>query len=319
MSEFLTIGEPMALFAAQDSDVELKDVTHFQRFLAGAEVNVAIGVSRLGHSVEYVTRLGADPMGDYIKDQLKLNQVGTKYIDTTSDYLTGFQMKQHVTVGDPATFYFRKGSAASHLETAQLDKIDFSELKLAHLTGIFPGTSQQALDAFNYLMPLLHQYKIPVTFDPNLRPQLWSDTETMVQTINGLASQADVILPGIHEGEVLVGSRDPETIADFFLNNGEFTKTVVVKVGPHGAFIKTKDGQRITVPGYKVAKVVDTVGAGDGFAAGFITGQLEGLSVEDSAKRGNAVGAFGVQSRGDNDGYPTPVELEQFMTAYERL
>ncbi|PRO86895.1 2-dehydro-3-deoxygluconokinase [Lactiplantibacillus pentosus] len=319
MSELLTIGEPMALFAAQDPDVELKDATHFQKFLAGAEVNVAIGVSRLGHSVEYVTRLGADPMGDYIKDQLKLNHVGTEYIDTTADYLTGFQMKQRVTKGDPATFYFRKGSAASHLKKEQLDKIHFSELKLAHLTGIFPGTSQQALDAFNYLLPLLRQHDIPITFDPNLRPTLWSDTETMVRTINGLAAQADVILPGIHEGEVLVGSRDPETIADFFLNNGKYTKTVVVKVGPHGAFIKTKDGQVFDVPGYKVAKVVDTVGAGDGFAAGFITGQLEGLSVEESAKRGNAVGAFGVQSPGDNDGYPNPAELNQFMAAYERL
>jgi len=184
MSEFLTIGEPMTLFASQDPDAELKDATHFQKFLAGAEVNVAIGVSRLGHSAEYVTRLGNDPMGDYIKDQLKQNHVGTSYIDTTDDYLTGFQMKQRVTKGDPDIFYYRRGSAASHLEKHSLDQIDFSGLKLVHLTGIFPGTSQQALDTFEYFVSLLHKNNIPLVFDPNLRPQLWSTHEKMVAIIN---------------------------------------------------------------------------------------------------------------------------------------
>jgi len=313
MSEFLTIGEPMTLFASQDPDAELKDATHFQKFLAGAEVNVAIGVSRLGHSAEYVTRLGNDPMGDYIKDQLKQNHVGTSYIDTTDDYLTGFQMKQRVTKGDPDIFYYRRGSAASHLEKHSLDQIDFSGLKLVHLTGIFPGTSQQALDTFEYFVSLLHKNNIPLVFDPNLRPQLWSTHEKMVAIINTLAAKADIILPGVNEGETLMGSRDPEKIADFYLANGERTKTVIIKVGSKGAFVKTRAGETYMVPGYKVSKVIDTVGAGDGFAAGFISGELEGLSIEESVRRGNAVGALGVQAPGDNDGYPTPDELKKFM------
>ncbi|VDG22575.1 sugar kinase [Lactiplantibacillus mudanjiangensis] len=319
MSEFLTIGEPMALFAAQDKDIKLKDATHFQKFLAGAEVNVAVGVSRLGHSVEYITQLGADPMGDYIKDELNKNNIGTNYISTTPDYLTGFQMKEKVTVGDPDTFYFRRGSAASHLEASALDKIDFSDIKLAHLTGIFPGTSETALATFKHLAALLKEHHIKTTFDPNLRPTLWESQEKMVTTINELAAKAEIILPGIHEGEILMGSRDPEAIADFFLANGENTQTVVVKLGAHGAFVKSKNGETCSIPGYKVSQVVDTVGAGDGFAAGFITGQLEGLSIEASALRGNAVGSFAVQAPGDNDGYPEPAELQSFMAAYARL
>lgn len=313
MSEFLTIGEPMALFASQDIDEKLKDATHFQKFLAGAEVNVAIGVSRLGHSVEYVTRLGADPMGEFVKDQLKKNDICIDHIDMTDDYLTGFQMKERVSKGDPDTFYFRRGSAASHLEKHILDGIDFSELKLVHLTGIFPGISHQALSSFKYFVELLHKHNIPLTFDPNLRPALWPNQETMIETINSLASKADIILPGVGEGKILMGSDDPEKIADFYLDNGEKTKVVVVKVGTKGAFVKTNDGQTFEVPGYKVAKVVDTVGAGDGFAAGFISGQLEGLSLPESALRGNAVGAFAVQAPGDNDGYPTKENLNKFM------
>ena len=63
MSEFLTIGEPIALFGSEEVDKSLKDALHFQKFLAGAEVNVAVGVSRLGHSSEYITQVGKDPFG----------------------------------------------------------------------------------------------------------------------------------------------------------------------------------------------------------------------------------------------------------------
>ncbi|MSE20921.1 sugar kinase, partial [Lactobacillus parabuchneri] len=66
MSEFLTIGEPIGLFASQDADQSLVEATHFQKYLAGAEVNVSVGVSRLGHSTEYVTRLGEDPIGAFV-------------------------------------------------------------------------------------------------------------------------------------------------------------------------------------------------------------------------------------------------------------
>ncbi|GCF95009.1 2-keto-3-deoxygluconate kinase [Enterococcus florum] len=313
MSEFLTIGEPIALFGSKDVDKSLKDAVHFQKFLAGAEVNVAVGVSRLGHRAEYITRLGKDPFGDFIIDQLAENHIGTDYIDETSEYWTAFQLKDRVSQGDPSIFYFRKGSAAAHFDKKMLDKIDFSEVKMAHLSGIFPAISKQALEAFRYLVQLLEENRIRTTFDPNLRPQLWASTEEMVTTINQLASQAEIILPGINEGEILMGSRDPEAIADFYLANGEATQTVIVKLGTAGAYVKQKDGHTFTVPGFKVEKVVDTVGAGDGFAAGLVTALMEEKPLEEAVLRANAVGALAVQSPGDNDGYPTPEQLAAFL------
>lgn len=314
MSEFLTIGEPIALFASEEVDKSLKDAQHFQKFLAGAEVNVAVGVARLGHSTQYITRLGEDPFGEFIKDQLAENNVGTDYIDTTPEYWTAFQLKDRVSAGDPSIFYFRKGSAAAHFQQETLDSIDFSEVKFAHLSGIFPAISTESLTAFRHLVALLAQYQVRTTFDPNLRPQLWASQAEMVTTINELAAHAEIILPGINEGEILMGSRDPEKIADFYLNNGQQTQTVVVKLGEAGAFVKFKDGRQYTVPGFQVTKVVDTVGAGDGFAAGLISGLMEGLDFKDAVIRANAVGAFAVQSPGDNDGYPTPAALAAFLT-----
>lgn len=320
MSEFLTIGEPMTLFASQDADKPLADAIHFQKFLAGAEVNVSVGVSRLGHSTEYVTRLGDDPNGEFVNQQLERNQILTDYIDSTSKYWTAFQLKQRVTQGDPGIYYYRRNSAAAHFDKQTLDNIDFDGIKLVHLSGIFPAISEQALVAFKYLIHLIEQHpSIRTTFDPNLRPQLWASKDKMIATINELAGHANIILPGINEGEILIGSQEPEKIADFYLNNGEATDTVIVKIGAKGAFVKTADGQTALVPGYHVDRVIDTVGAGDGFAVGVITGLLEGLSVQESAKRGNAIGSLAVQSPGDNDGYPTRNELLTYQEEKQRI
>lgn len=317
MSEFLTIGEPIALFASEEVDKSLKDACHFQKFLAGAEVNVTVGVSRLGHTTQYITKLGKDPFGEFIIDQLSENKIGTDYIDETKDHWTAFQLKDRVSTGDPNIFYFRKGSAAAHFDKTILDSIDFSDVKFAHLSGIFPAISKEALAGFRYLVQLLKEHQIRTTFDPNLRPQLWESQATMVETINELASHAEIILPGINEGEILMGSRDPETIADFYLKNGEVTQTVIVKLGEDGAFVKQKNGTSFTVPGFKVKEVVDTVGAGDGFAAGLITALIEDKTLKEAVIRANAIGALAVQSPGDNDGYPTPAELETYLNEHK--
>ncbi|MGX7024614.1 sugar kinase [Vagococcus hydrophili] len=313
MSEFLTIGEPIALFGSEEVDKSLKDAKYFQKFLAGAEVNVAVGVSRYGHSTEYITALGKDPFGDFIKDQLVENNIGTNYISESDEYWTAFQLKDRVSHGDPSIHYFRKGSAAAHFKKENLDHIDFSEVKMAHLSGIFPAISSEALESFRYFVELLEKNNIKTTFDPNLRPQLWESKEVMVETINELASHANIILPGINEGDILVGSRDPEVIADFYLTNGNQTEAVIVKLGAEGAFVKERNGNSFVVKGFKVSEVVDTVGAGDGFAAGVISALMEGLSIKEAVIRGNATGAFAVQTPGDNDGYPTPKMLEKFL------
>lgn len=311
MSEVITIGEPLTTFASSEPDVPLVDVEKWHKIMGGAELNVAIGVKRLGHSVEYISRVGNDPFGEYIIKTINQHQVGTQYISEDDEYFTGHQLKQLVTKGDPATFNFRKNSAASHLEPSVIDQVDLSDVKFAHMSGIFPAISDTAEASFRKLYKRLNDANIATTFDPNLRPTLWKSHDYMVKTINELAGYADIVLPGIEEGKILMGSDDPEAVADFYLK-GERTKTVIVKIGPAGAYVKNKDGESYTVKGFHVDKVVDTVGAGDGFALGVITALLEGKSMKSAALRGNAVGALQVQTLGDNDGYPDPAGLAAF-------
>ena len=218
--------------------------------------------------------------------------------------------KNKVAEGDPEIQYFRKGSAASAITPEDLGTIDFTGVKQIHVTGVLPATSQTARATTYSLVKQAKEAGVYISFDPNLRYQLWESREAMTRTINDLATYADLVLPGISEGKALMGSEDPEKIADFYQGLG--AKTVIIKLGSKGAFVR--DGsESSTVPGYKVEKVVDTVGAGDGFAVGVISARLEGLSMKEAAQRGNAIGALQIMVPGDNEGLPNREQLKAFM------
>ena len=308
MSEVILFGEPMALFAAK-TEGKLHEVEEFIRLLAGAEVNVAIGLKRLGHSVAYVTKLGVDPFGRYIEDKLKQEGLDTQIVNDP-DYFTGYQLKSKVSVGDPEVFYYRRNSAASHLSVEDVEKVDFTGAKILHITGIPPALSMSCRKATYRLIERAREHGLIISFDPNLRPTLWESKEVMIQTINDIASKADIVLPGTSEGQILMGSENPEEIAAFYRKNGAMI--VIVKEGAKGAYVESGEGKTF-YPGYKVEKVVDTVGAGDGFAVGIISAYLEGLSEKEMVARGNAIGAIQVSVLSDNEGLPTREELAAYM------
>lgn len=307
--KILLVGEPMGLFIAQE-EAPLEDAGLFSSAVAGAEFNVAVGLSRLGHPVSYMTKLGRDPFGRRIIKAMEQNGISTSGITYCDDHATGFMLKGKTSHGDPEVFYFRKNSAASTISVSDLEKIDLSECSCLHMTGILPALSPSALEASRWLMEQAKAAGIPVFFDPNLRPRLWADNPTMVRELNSLAALADYVLPGSREGGVLCGTEDPRGIADFYLSRG--AKAVVVKIGPKGAYAASKKGG-FHSPTYPAEKIVDTVGAGDGFAAGVISAVMEGLSLEDAVRRGNAIGTIQVMNTGDNEGLPTRAELSRFM------
>ncbi len=302
-------GEPMGLLIAQ-TEGKLDQVEGFSLAVAGAEFNVAVGLARLEHPVSYVTRFGDDPFGHLIARVMKENGISSEFSTYSTERPTGFMMKSNVHEGDPEIFYFRKNSAASTLSKADVDGIDFSRYGMLHLTGILPALSESCRETALYLVEKARENGLIVSFDPNLRPQLWPSQEVMVETLNKIAAKADIVLPGENEGLILCGSKDPDAISDFYLGLG--AKAVVTKIGSRGAYVATAEG-RTTVPGFKVEKVVDTVGAGDGFAAGIISALMEGKDLNEAALRGNAIGAIQVMSRGDNDGLPHRDQLAKFM------
>lgn len=307
--DVVTFGEAMAMFMANHPG-SLDEVNQFTRELAGAETNVAIGLARLGFGSGWASKVGSDAFGRFIINRLQNENVNINHVLLDKRYPTGFQLKSMVLDGDPEVQYFRKGSAASHLSKEDFNEAYFLEAKHLHMTGIPLALSESTHCFAKHALAFMKENNRKVSLDPNLRPTLWASQEEMVREINEVAFQVDYVLPGLAEGEILTGFKNPRDIASFYLDKG--VELVVIKLGPAGAFYKTA-AEEGTVLGFPVEKVVDTVGAGDGFAVGVISGLLEGLPIYDAVVRGNAIGSLAVQSPGDNDGYPTKVQLEKYI------
>ena len=171
----LLAGEPMALFIAQ-SEGPLECVDGYTAAIAGAEYNVAVGLRRLEHTAGYLTKLGDDPFGRRIVRGMRENGIGTELTALCAGRPTGFMLKSKVHAGDPEIFYFRKGSAASTLCAADVEKLDLSCYGVLHMTGILPALSDSCRAAALALADRARDEGMFFSFDPNLRPQLWPDT-----------------------------------------------------------------------------------------------------------------------------------------------
>lgn len=312
--DVVTFGEAMTMFVAEEVG-DLHDVALFSKRLAGAEANAAIGFARLGLRSGWASKVGTDAFGTFIQHKLDREGVNLGHVYTDSEHPTGFQFKSKVTSGDPQVQYFRRGSAASHMSISDLDSTYFSSARHLHMTGIPLALSESNIEFAQQVIQHMRAHHRSISFDPNLRPALWGSQTTMIDTINRFAVQADIVLPGIEEGELLTGSAVPEDIAAFYLAQG--VKIVVVKLGPSGAYYRTQDQEGI-VPGFIVDQVIDTVGAGDGFAVGTVSGWLAGLTLTEAVTRGCAIGSLAVQSIGDHEGYPSEQQLQQYIQQHPR-
>jgi len=302
-------GEAMLLLVA-DRPGPLENAEAFHKRTAGAETNVAIGLSRLGLKVGWASRLGTDSMGRYLIAAMRAEGIDCSHVICDAAQRTGFQFKGRVTDGsDPPVEYHRKGSAASQMGPADVDEAWLRSARHLHATGVFAAISDTSLQAALKSMDVMRAAGRTISFDTNLRPTLWSSTETMRRWVNELASRADWVLPGIEEGLLLTGHTRPEDVARFYRERG--AKLVVVKLGAEGAYYDSDVAGTGRVDGFPVKEVIDTVGAGDGFAAGVVSALLEGKSVPEAVRRGAWIGARAVQVLGDTEGLPTRAELEE--------
>ncbi|WP_414157184.1 sugar kinase [Pseudomonas sp. BNK-15] len=306
--DVLCFGETMAMFVAEQAG-DLAAVGAFTKRIAGADSNVAIGLARLGFRVRWLSRVGNDSLGRFVLDTLQQEGLDCSHVEVDDHHPTGFQLKGRCDDGsDPVVEYFRRNSAASHLSLAQFSPA-LLQARHLHATGIPLALSAGCRALAHELVERMRSEGRSISFDPNLRPSLWPDRASMVREVNALAIKAPWLLPGLEEGRLLTGLQTPADIAAFYLDRG--VEHVVIKLGGEGAYYRNAQcqGQVAPVP---VAKVVDTVGAGDAFAVGVVSGLLEGRPLAEAVARGNWCGSRAVQSRGDMEGLPLRRELEAY-------
>jgi 2-dehydro-3-deoxygluconokinase len=307
MKEVLTFGETMVLFNSE-ANGPLRYVNSFNKSIGGAESNVAVALARLGHNVGWFSKLGNDEFGRYIQNTVRGEGVDVSRIKFDNEANTGILFKERFISENPNVYYYRKGSAASRMSVEDLDFEYIKDTRIIHVTGITPALSESTREVVLKTLKFAKENGITISFDPNIRLKLWTIEEARPVLLE-IEKLSDIILPGISEGEMLLGTSDEKEIAENFLDMG--CRVVAVKLGADGCYVADKDRNHY-VKGFKV-KTEDTVGAGDGFAAGFLSAMLQGLSLEECGLYGNGVGAIATLIKGDSEGYPYRDQLLQFM------
>jgi 2-dehydro-3-deoxygluconokinase len=303
--DVVTFGETMVLCAPAERGT-LEYASAYHASIGGAESNSAVGLTRLGHSVSWVSRVGRDPFGSRILKTLRGEGIDVSRVEFSDAAPTGIMFKEPGPGNTTRIFYYRRQSAASTLRSEPFESL---RAKYLFVTGITPALSDSNRKLTFELADKFRAAGTKIVFDPNMRFRLWNADEARSVFVE-LARKSDVLIPSLVEAEILTGlTQEGESMLDALLKLG--AAQVVVKAGDKGAWYA--DGtERGFCPCYSVPEI-DPVGAGDAFCAGLLSGLLDGKTLQEAVQRGAALGAFCVSTFGDYQGLPTRSELETFM------
>jgi 2-dehydro-3-deoxygluconokinase len=292
--DLVALGETMAALAAPPGE-PLNTARTLILDHAGAESNTCIGLARLGLRTAWISRLGADTLGDRILAALQAEGVETRWVTRDPSRPTGLMIK------DPpaGVRYYRTGSAASAIAADDLDAVPVADARAVLVTGVTAliGPRPQAAG-----VALLDRARGRRVVDPNLRSGLWG-SDRRVALVLPFLERADLLLAGAHELVELLGgdAGDPRALAERALSRGP--KEVVVRAASLVGALDASGAWR-TLAIERTASV-DPIGAGDAFNAGYLAIRLRDRSIEDALALGVRCGAAVTTSVSDTAGFPT--------------
>lgn len=300
MAHVFTLGEALATFFVEGGEPSAVAV-------AGAEVNTAVGVARLGHRATWMSRLGDDAFARLVREALASEGISPVAIRDVPGGKTGLIVKERLTDDEVRSEHYRVGSAAAGLTAADLDGVRLDDVDWLHVSCITPSLGEGPRELFERAIHDAAGRGIPVSLDTNHRRSLIDDAG-LRDAVDDVIDHVDTLLCNEDEARVLTGLGDSERAIRTLLARGP--RTVVVKLGRRGALAADADGVH-RAPAVEIPPPHHPVGAGDAFAAGWITAVLEGQPVDAALRRGAWCAAQVVADPGDHTGFPTRARLEQ--------
>lgn len=312
MPEVITLGETMACLVPEKPGL-VRYARSFGICTAGAESNVAVGLSKLGHEAGWWSVLGQDELGAMVQNTIRSEGVDTSQVKFTEERPTGLMIKQSRINGETEVFYYRSRSAASGMQPEDLDEAYIGSAKILHLTGITPVLSRSAMETVEEAMSMAERAHTAISFDPNIRKKLWK-SQDYSKEIREMALRAQIVLLGREEAEILFGTSEERRVFDILFSHGNACYAGI-KYGSQGASVATPQ-ERVTILPYPCTPV-DPVGAGDGFHAAFLAGILEARPLKECGAMAGIAGALATESSSDTEGYPSRKRLEQILCGKE--
>jgi fructokinase len=313
------MGEALIDFIATDVGVSIGQATTFARAPGGAPANVAVGLARLGAPSAFVGKVGDDPFGRYLASVLADAGVDVSHLRFHPSARTGLAFVALDSQHRPDFLFYRHPSADQLITPAEV--LEVSRGARALHAGSVTLSSEPAASATRAAMQAARDAGRLVSFDPNLRPDIWPSPDQMRQAVLAAFPLADVVKCSQEELTFLTGHADPNSGVAMIADLGP--RIVVVTRGAAGAWGYASD-QFVEVEGFAV-QTVDTTGAGDGFMAGLLVGLLALLPPGETADRldpqqlrdvlrlSNATGALTATRLGAMPALPTHADVEAFL------
>ncbi|MGB7183267.1 MAG: sugar kinase [Burkholderiaceae bacterium] len=280
------------------------------RYLAGFggdTSNCAISAARQGASVGYVTRVGDDPFGQQFLDLWHQENIDTSAVCVQANADTGVYFIAHGPDGHQFS-YRRAGSAASQISRNDLPQRMISDARILHVSGISQAISETAADTVFEAIRMARDGGTLVSYDTNLRTQLWSLDRARAIT-HAAMSLCDIALPGLDDARLLTGMSAPDDIVDFYLHLG--ASLVALTLGSAGTLVATSKA-REHVPAYDVS-AIDATGAGDTFDGAFLAQYLRDPDPVAATRYANAAAALSTQHYGAVASMPKRETVLQFL------
>ncbi len=293
-----TLGDALITFNPTEKG-PLRYVPSFNRKVGGAELNFAIGCARLGLQTKWVSRLGGDEFGRVIYNFARGEGIDMSDVQFAEGYPSSLNFKEVREDGSGKTFYYRYQSPILSLTPEEITEEMFQGIELVHLTGVFLAIDPKNLAITKRVLEIAVDKAIKVSFDPNIRLKLWTIEQAKAAYFEILPA-VDILLTGLDEIELIVG-QSTESVLETFAHEYAISD-LVIKDGPNGSKL-FKNGEWHRKEALDVIPV-DTVGAGDGFDAGYVFSVLHDYSPEESLVFSNAVGGLVTTVSGDNEGLP---------------
>ncbi len=306
MPDVVTFGESMALFRTDPAE-SLRTAHRFSRSIAGAESNVAIGLSRLGFEAGWFGRVGDDPLGLGILDTLRGEGVDVSRAVVDDAAPTGVLVRDTHAERRIDVVYARAGSAGSRLSPSDLDEKYLISARVLHVTGITPALSQSAREADGGRSEARRGRRLDRVLRPERAAAPLARHGEARRTLLPLIERSQIVLLGHAEARLLTGQEDPAAAAQWLAQRG--VTTVAVKLGAEGA-LGLHDGGSYHGAALQVHPA-DPIGAGDAFDAGFLSAWLRGLAMPDCVDEGNLAAGLSVQVCGDIEGLPYRREMDE--------
>ncbi|MED1791629.1 sugar kinase [Brevibacillus nitrificans] len=286
----------------------LRFVSQFERKVGGAELNFAIGCARLGLRSKWVSRLGKDEFGRVIDHFARGEGIDMSDVHFVEGYPTSLNFKEIREDGSGKTFYYRYQSPILTMKPEDITASMFEGINLVHITGVYLAIDPQNMQIVKRVVQIAKEKGLAISFDPNIRLKLWTIEEARKAYFE-LFPYVDILLTGRDEIRLILGEDSEEALVS--LAEKYAIDQLVVKDGANGSKLYTK-GTWHEKEAFSV-EAVDTVGAGDGFDAGYIYAFLNDYPCEERLVFANGVGALATTVSGDNEGLPYLEEVFPFI------